>query len=100
MSNPIDTVCRYRVKRGHEEEFERLLMTHWQVLSNCGFTTADPARIQRASDGAGNRAYLESFSWASRDAVEAAHESVEVMRHWEPMGALCEDMEFWNVEAL
>lgn len=97
-SQPIEVVCRYRLKPGKEQEFERILAVHWRLLSDQGLTTEQPAEVLRAADSAGNVAYLESFSWRDQGAVTAAHESPEVMKLWEPMGALCEDMEFWNVE--
>ena len=50
----------------------------------------------RVSVGAGNVAFVETFAWKSDDAARTAHETPEVMRLWEPMGALCADMEFWH----
>jgi quinol monooxygenase YgiN len=98
-SRPISILVRYRVKPGKQQEFETLLKKHWQTLQAEGLTTKEPARVQRASDRAGNVAYIERFDWKSPAAVQSAHESPAVMKLWEPMGALCDDMEFWNVEA-
>ena len=97
---PVEVLCRYRLKPGMEQQFEPMLKGHWQLLHDLGLTSPEPARLQRASDKAGNVAYIERFAWKNADAVDSAHESPEVMRMWEPMGSLCDDMEFWDVEEI
>ena len=97
---PVDTLCRYHVKPGKQQEFEDLLARHWHTLHDAGLATDEPARLFRADDKAGNLAFIEMFSWRSGESAQTAHETPEVMRLWEPMGALCQDMEFWHVEAL
>ena len=97
-NGPIEVLCRYRVKSGQAEAFAEMLGRHWQTLHNAGLATDEPARLLRAGDKAGNVAFIETFSWKNEDAVQTAHESPEVMSLWEPMGSLCEDMEFWNVD--
>lgn len=101
MSNesPVPVLCRYRVKPGKEERFGELLREHWSVISSAGYTTEEPSRVHRAEDAAGNVAWIETFTWKSRAAIDSAHESPDVIRFWEPMGALCEDMEFWHLDA-
>ena len=98
MGASIEILCRYRVKPDREGEFASLLGRHWETLAALGLTTDEPARLLRCSDKAGNVAYVERFAWRDPAAVESAHQSPEVMQLWEPMGALCEDMEFWEVE--
>ena len=98
--HPIQILCRYRLKPGREQEFAQLLTRHWPRLFELGLTSDQPARLLRGSDKAGNVAYIERFAWKSASSVASAHESPEVMKLWEPMGALCEDMEFWEVSAL
>jgi hypothetical protein len=95
----VDVLCRYRVKPGQEAAFSELLARHWQVLQQVGLATDEPARILRASDKAGNVAFVETFSWKEQGSSQTAHETPAVMQLWEPMGALCDDMEFWNVVA-
>ncbi len=97
---PIETLCRYHVKPGMEQEFAGLLANHWQTLHTAGLATDEPARVLRAQDQAGNVAFIEMFSWKTDDAIKTAHETPAIMQLWEPMGALCEDMEFWHVEAV
>ena len=99
-NGPVDILCRYRVKSGHESEFQALLVKHWKVLHDAGLATDEPARLLRAADKAGNVAYIEQFSWLTDSSAQTANETPAVMQMWEPMGALCEDMEFWVVEAL
>jgi len=96
-NDPIPILCRYRLKPGAESEFAELLQQHWPLLHRLGLVTEAPAKVQRAGDKAGNVAFIEEFAWKDAQAPQSAHESVDVMRHWEPMGALCEDMEFWEV---
>ncbi len=95
---PIEILCRYRLKPGTEDQFVELLKVHWRTLADLRLTSDRPSRIKRASDHAGNVAYIERFAWANASAVDSAHQSPDVMKGWEPMGALCDDMEFWNVE--
>lgn len=95
----VDILCRYRLKPGKEEAFAELLARHWPTLKELDLATDEPARILRAGDHAGNVAFIEMFAWKTPDSSQTAHETPEVMRLWEPMGALCEDMEFWEVRA-
>ena len=44
--------------------------------------------------------YIEIFSWKTPDAPQTAHQTPEVMAVWEPMGALCEHMDFPEFEVL
>ena len=97
---PVDIICRYHVKPGKEREFEDLLSRHWGTLHTVGLSTDQPARVFRAQDKAGNIAFIEMFTWKDQASVKTAHESPAVMQLWEPMGALCQDMEFWDVEAI
>ena len=98
-AGPIDVLCRYRVKGGQASAFADLLKGHWAMLHGQGLTTDAPAEVMRASDNAGNIAFIERFAWKDADAVQAAHENATVMQTWKPMGALCENMEFWHIQA-
>lgn len=96
----IDMLCRYRVKKGKEADFARLLADHWRTLHRLGLATDRPARVLHCQDKAGNIAFVELFSWKTGNAAHTAHQTPEVMHLWEPMGALCDDMEFWNAHAV
>jgi hypothetical protein len=94
-------ICRYRVKEGHEGEMETLLARHWPTLRAVGLVSEDPPLIYRGlpsgkpgdEHGAAG-VYIEIFSWADASGPRVAHETPEVMAVWEPMGAICEDMDF------
>lgn len=107
---PETVICRYRLKPGKEGEMERLLERHWTTLHAAGLTTEEPPRIYRsrpsskpggeAGGEGGGTTYVEIFDWRSADAPERAHHLPEVMAIWEPMGALCESMEFPHFDRL
>ena len=100
-------ICQYRVKAGHEAEMEALLAKHWTTLREVGLASEDPPLIYRGlasgepggQHGAGG-VYIEIFSWAQADGPRIAHETPEVMAVWEPMGAICESMDFPMYEPL
>jgi hypothetical protein len=101
---PIN-VCTYKVKPGKEAEMERLLAVHWTTLHRAGLVTDEPARILRglASGKPDDRhgaasTYIEMFSWKEDKSPDLAHQSPDVMAVWEPMGALCDHMEFPSFE--
>ncbi len=105
-AKPVN-ICQYKVKPGHEEEMERLLAIHWPALHKAGLVTDDPAVVYRglpSSNPGGQHGaqstYIEIFSWNTPSAPQTAHQTPEVMAVWEPMGAICEHMEFPEFEAL
>ena len=104
---PVTVICRYCVKPGHEAEMERLLAQHWPALKGQGLVTDEPPAIYRGcpspkpgGENDLNSVYIEIFSWKSQSAPQTAHELPEVMAVWEPMGAICESMEFPSFEPL
>src|SRR5262245_17770257 len=102
---PLINICRYKVKPGKRAEFERFLALHWPTLHAAGLVTDEPARIYRGlpSEKPGGRhgadgVYLEIMSWRDAKQMEIAHQLPEVMAVWEPMGVLCEEMDFPSFE--
>ena len=100
-------ICQYHVKPGHEAEMEALLAKHWPALHGAGLATDEAPIIYRGLPSAkpggqhgAARVYIEIFSWKSDDAPNLAHQMPEVMAVWEPMGAICEKMEFPSFETL
>lgn len=100
-NKPVLNICTYRVKPGKEVEMEKLLAVHWPALKKAGLVTDEPAQMYRAlpskKPGAAHsaeRTYVEIFSWADASSVDLAHQLPDVMAVWEPMGAICERMEF------
>jgi hypothetical protein len=97
-ASPIRMLCTYRIKKGQEAAFLRLLEKHWPTLHGLGLATPEPAQVLRGHDKAGGTVFIEMFSWKDATAPQTAHNTPEVMAVWEPMGALAEDMNFWMVE--
>jgi hypothetical protein len=98
-SKPIKMCCTYRVKDGKEKEFLQLLEKHWPTLHSVGLATDDPAQVLRGTNKMGKTIFIEMFSWKDSGAPDVAHQTPEVMSVWEPMGALADEMNFWQVEA-
>lgn len=95
---PVRMLCTYRVKRGREAAFLRLLSRHWPTLRRAGLATSEPARVLRCRGKRGGTFFVETFSWAHAGASGAAHESRAVMAVWGPMEALLDGMDFAEVE--
>lgn len=98
MDKPIPVLCVYQVKQGKDAEFLKLLEKHWPTLRKADLATSEPAKVHRAKDRKGAVTIVEQFSWANERAVGVAHETPAIMAVWEPMGALCENMNFLHIE--
>jgi len=104
---PLINICRYQVKPGKEAEMERLLAIHWPTLHKAGLVTDEKARIYRGlpspkpgGEHGAERTYIEIMTWVDEKSPDLAHQTPAVMAVWEPMGALCEDMDFPAFETL
>lgn len=99
---PVPVLCLYNVIEGKEEEFLRLLASHWPTLERAGLSTVEPAKVWKGfATRAKRTVFVELFSWKDKEAVATAHHTPELMQVWEPMGTLCGgDMEFIDVEAI
>jgi hypothetical protein len=104
MSAPTTVICIYRVTRGREDEFTKLLGRHWPTLRSLDLTTDDPPQHYRGAEQDGGPLYVEIFRWKTEEAAQLAHQHPEVMAIWEPMDALTEkrggrpNMEFPHVQ--
>ena len=103
----IVNICQYKVKPGKAAEFERLLAAHWPTLHAAGLVTDQPARAYRGmpserpgGEHGAEHMYIEIFAWKDARSPEIAHQTPAVMAVWEPMGGLCEDMDFPSFEVL
>src|SRR5436305_12202321 len=95
-AKPVNMLCTYRVKKGKEAEFLRLLEKHWPTLHRMGLATAEPAQVLRGQSKEGDATvFIERFAWQDADAPRVAHQTPEVMAVWEPMGALADELNFW-----
>jgi hypothetical protein len=103
---PETVICRYTLKPGAEAEMLRLIARHWPTLHRVGLVTDEPPRVLRGrpsrskekAHGQDRSVLVEIFTWKTARSAEVAHEHPEVMAIWEPMGALCEQMEFPHFE--
>jgi hypothetical protein len=100
---PETVICRYQLKPGAEPAMLKLIAKHWPALHRAGLVTDEPPLVLRAlpdrraaaeSARAPGGVLVEIFAWKGRRSAELAHHTPEVMAIWEPMGALCEAMEF------
>lgn len=105
QSQPVLNICRFKVRPGKQAEMEALLARHWPALHGAGLVTDKPARIYRGLPSAkpGGRhgaegVYIEIFEWREQGSIDLAHQLPAVMAVWEPMGAICEEMEFPEYE--
>lgn len=97
-SKPVTVMCLYRVAKGKQSAFLRLLAKHWPTLRRAGLASEEPALILRGKDRQGRTVFVETFEWASARASAAAHRSPEIMALWGPMGELAEEMDFLSVQ--
>ena len=105
-SEPAIVICTFRVKQGSEEQLLKLCREHDATLRQLALAVDEPAQIYHGADERGLPFVVQIFSWASADAVRAAHNHPEVMKLWEAMEPLCEErdgrpsMEFPHVTKL
>jgi hypothetical protein len=106
--HPQTVICRYTLKPGAEPRCcacspvladaaprrsgHRYAAARFRGLPS----TADKGAAPRRSAAV----LIEIFAWKTSKSAESAHQSPAVMAIWEPMGALCEAMEFPHFEAV
>lgn len=83
---PELVIAAYRPRPGKQAELDRLLAEQVPALRQLGYATARPWTLMRASDGT----MVEVFEWASREAVEQAHQDPKVHALWERFEACSE----------
>jgi hypothetical protein len=99
MDKPVPVLCIYKVKKGKEAEFLTLLEKHWPTLRKHELATPERATVHKAATRHGDgTVFTELFGWASERAIGVAHETPAIMQIWEPMGALCDDMDFLHIQ--
>lgn len=76
----------YRPKSGCEEKLHQLIGKHNVVLREQRLATEREPIAMRAEDGS----FIEVFEWASREAVEQAHNNSAVQAIWAEFAELCE----------
>jgi hypothetical protein len=86
---PQIVVCTYRVKRGGEAAFRRLLARHWPTLKRLGVVEAAPRLMLRGLAPERRSDFVEVFAWKP-GGFQRAHSNPAVLAIWEPMEKLCE----------
>jgi quinol monooxygenase YgiN len=99
-AKPVSMLCTYHPKKGKENAFLALLEKHWPALDGVGLVSKEPPRMFRAEDKRGSLCFVEMFQWKDEKSPEIAHQTPEVMAVWEPMGAVLQEMHFWQIEPL
>lgn len=84
-------LATYRVRRGKEAAFRRLLSRHWPVLRGLRLVTPEPPVTYEGRDASGRTFFVEVFTWRGGRAVATAHSHPAVARVWDEMGRLVED---------
>ena len=97
---PMPMLCTYVPKPGKEAELEKLLLKHGPMLEKVALRAAKPFALFKSRSKDGKVRFVERFDWISRRAPEIAHQTPEVMAMWEPIGALCDAMDFSVVERI
>jgi hypothetical protein len=106
MATPVHVVCSYRVAKGNEAEFEKLLARHWPLLNELSLATDLRPQHFRGHEQDGKPIFFEIFEWVDDLAHELASQHPDLMAIWERMDKLCEardgrpNMEFPHVTEL
>jgi quinol monooxygenase YgiN len=86
MSTPV--IVEYYVKPGHSEQVAELLVDHWNVLHEEGFTTDQPAFLMR--DPNDTTLFVEVFAWKDEDGPDRAWDNPRIADLWNQIQSFCE----------
>ena len=106
MATPVHVVCSYRVAKGNEAEFTKLLERHWPLLNELSLATDQRPQHFRGEEQEGGPIFFEIFEWVDDDAHKLASQHPDLMAIWERMDKLTEarhgrpNMEFPHVTEL
>lgn len=89
-------IAAYRPKSGKDDELRSLLKDHVSRLRRIHLATERTPILMRAADGT----YLEVFEWASKEAIEQAHQHADVLTMWAEFDAVCTYESPSNVEEI
>ena len=68
-----------------------MLRGHRPALLAAGLITERPFQYYRGEDDGHGPVFVEIFEWVDGEAPKVAHDTPEILRVWEGMGALVED---------
>src|ERR1700694_372780 len=86
IMNGVIVVVAYRPQPGKEKELLELVRARVPTLRKEGLVTDRVPTIMRAKDGT----IVEVSAWKSREAIDAAHKSPNVLAMWDKFFALCQ----------
>ena len=86
-------IACYRPKTGKADLLTQVVGEHWSHLRREGLVTERKPIVGRASDGT----MIEVFEWASREAIQAAHDNAAVQRIWERFAEVCDHVPIGQV---
>jgi hypothetical protein len=75
----------YRPKPGKESALEKVVASHFAILSRQNLVTDRKAVVMKAGDGS----IIEIFEWRSAEAILSAHSNPEVLNLWEEFSKVC-----------
>lgn len=78
-------IAIYKPKTGQEEALISLVKRHTPILLQQALITERKVIFLKAKQGE----ILEIFEWVSSEAIELAHENVEVQKLWNQFAELC-----------
>ena len=97
---PLSMLCTYVPKPGKEAELQRLLQAHGPTMIQLGLQAPGSSVVWKATSRNGTVKFVERMDWVNRQAPDLAHQHPAVMAMWEPIGALCDSMDFSPVEVV
>lgn len=98
MFERMPMLCTYWPRVGKEAEVERLLILHGPALEKAGLQAPGRSVVWKARGKDGAMRFVERFDWVDAQAPATAHQLPEVMAIWEPLSAICERMDFSELE--
>jgi hypothetical protein len=107
MTEDTIAIAHYRVKKGREEDFTKILSRHAATLRSLELITDRPVQAFVGTEkGIDGPLFVEIFEWVGAGGSALAHTHPQVSEMWESMGELCEErggrpmFEFPNVRPL
>jgi len=79
------SIAAFRAKAGREQDLIRVIDDRLPLLRSLGLATDRPEIRCRSQDGV----IITISEWASREAIDQAHETPEVLALWERFAACC-----------
>ena len=86
-------VACYKPKTGQAQALRELMRMHHSILKSQGLVTTRESIVMEAEDGT----IVEVFEWASKEAIEVAHQNPVVAEMWDQYSRVCDYVPIANV---